>query len=89
MPNAPDDWEITRKIGQNFTGAELAVVRESYRKDISPRDVARQLKCSTKAIQKHYRDLSDAPRSHRRKVEPRRKIPMFEGRFYHSDFEPS
>lgn len=54
-----DDWEYARTRQQHFDEAELALIREAFTAGIKAQVIARQLKCSTRAIQARYAKLHD------------------------------
>lgn len=86
---APDDWERSRNEGQHLTDAEIEIVRDGFRNGRTPRDVARDLKCTTRVIQHRYRTLR-GERLSRKVVRPVAAPNMpteTKSRFYKSNFE--
>ncbi len=95
MAPVKDDWVKTRSHGHGLSEDEKEVIRKARLIGRPPRDVARELKCSTRVVAKYYRIFaghsrperhSGAPRGTRPK--PARRHPSLPDRFYHSNFEP-
>lgn len=86
---APDDWERSRNEGQHLTDAEIEIVRDGFRNGRPPRDVARDLKCTTRVIMQRYRRLREthASRKVRRPVDAPSIPAEPKSRFYKSNFE--
>lgn len=88
MPSGPrDDWEKPRSKGTHLTDDELVIVREGYRTNRGIKDVARELKCSSRTITKYY-GLFGAEGLRRGSERPVHRQPN-KARFYTSNFEPT
>jgi DNA-binding Lrp family transcriptional regulator len=56
MTRPKDDWEkIPRKGSAHFTEAEIETMKAGYRNSRPARDVARELKCSSRSVIERYR----------------------------------
>ena len=95
MSRPKDDWPYIRNQGRHFTPAEVDLIAKRFREGAKPRDVARELQCSSRNIYIRYRQLrgdGNAPSYFRnlQKVErPKRTPANREARLYRSNFEPS
>lgn len=54
MSSTRDDWEKPRSKGTHLTDAEIEMLRAAFRVGRSARDVARDLKCSSRVANKYY-----------------------------------
>ena len=52
--NDRDDWEKPRGKGGHLSAPELAKVQEGFQHRRHIRDVARELKCSSRTVTKYY-----------------------------------
>ncbi|HEY8751630.1 MAG TPA: hypothetical protein VIM11_26850 [Tepidisphaeraceae bacterium] len=90
-----DDWKKPRSNGTALTDAEIRSVRVAFDQGRLSRDIARELKCSTRAVTRYYaifrgtpqklgrpkyRDLMHAPKSAPSPT-------AAQSRFYKSNFE--
>jgi len=88
VAQAKDDWQKPRNHGQHLTEEEMAAIRVGYRTNRAAKDVARELQCSTRTVNRYYGIL-------RAEGETRHKIPPptpkatapAKSRFYKSTFE--
>jgi hypothetical protein len=56
MTRPKDDWEkVPRKGSAHFTEAEIETMKAGYRNGRPARDVARELKCSSRSVVERYR----------------------------------
>ncbi len=58
-----DDWHKPRGKGQHLTPADIAQIKAAFDAKRKPRDVARELQCSTRVAEKYFRQfgMGDAP----------------------------
>lgn len=54
MPRAKDDWVKPRSRGQHLCEDEIATIKHGYRNGRTVRDLARELKCSSRTVAKYY-----------------------------------
>jgi transposase len=76
-----DDWEKPRSKGQHLTEAEIATIKQDYLAGRHYRDVAKDLKCSSRIVSKYY-GLFRAEGA----VQNPKRPPVAQNRFYKSDF---
>ena len=55
MSHKPDDWEKPRSKGQHLTGEEVYQLRQAHQLGRTPREAARELKCSTRVAYKYFK----------------------------------
>jgi hypothetical protein len=86
-----DDWEKPRTKGMKLNAAEIARLRVAFNTRTHPRDIARELKCSSRVTSKYYAMFRGRP--HQRHAKPkivapvREPKPLVTPRFYTSNFE--
>jgi hypothetical protein len=82
-----DDWEKTRTTNTHLTGAEIAQLRTAFNCGRKPRDIARELKCSSRIAAKYFAQFRCS--SYRRPVPDTsiRSVAVSGPRFYKSNFE--
>lgn len=83
-----DDWEKPRSTNQHLTQAEIAKLRVAFNCGRKPRDIARELQCSTRVAAKYFaRFRGDL--SYRRSMPEMVERPAVrtQARFYKSNFE--
>ena len=76
-----DDWQKPRAKWQHLTEAEIARIRIAYQQRRKNRDIARELQCSTRVVQKYYAQFADQGIPQQREPAPARP------RFYKGNFE--
>lgn len=54
-----DDWPKPRATWQYLTEAEIARIRLAFQQRRKNRDVARELQCSTRVVQKYYAQFAN------------------------------
>lgn len=85
-----DDWEKPRSKGDHLKAHEIAQIRVAFRCGRKPRDIARELKCSSRVAAKYFAVFRGGATRRERapkmviQAEPR---PVTQGRFYKSNFE--
>lgn len=84
MAHERDDWVKTRSRGVHLSDDEIAFIRKGYREDRTIRDVARDLKCSSRNVTKYY-GFFRAEGVVKGSATPK-KLPLPD-RFYKSSFE--
>lgn len=84
MSTIKDDWEKPRSKGQHLTADEIALIRRGYLTNRFYRDIARELKCSSRVVSKYYGLFQAEGLRKGRDLEPKKKVG--EGRFYKSTF---
>lgn len=80
-----DDWHKPRGRGVHLTTAEIAKIRVAFNVGRKPRDIARELKCSSRIAAKYYGVF----RGGRYRVPDmvQREPAVVRARFYKSNFE--
>ncbi|MCK1585459.1 hypothetical protein IVB03_39385 [Bradyrhizobium sp. 168] len=63
MSHKPDDWEKPRGKGQHLTGEEVYQLRQAHRAGRTPRDAAREIKCSSRIAYKYFKAFDGDLRS--------------------------
>lgn len=92
MSTRPDDWEKPRGRRDHLTPADIAKLERSFRQGRTPRDAAREIKCSSRTAYRYFGNFQGAA--------PAREIaapllstvakaptPNMVGRFYKGSFE--
>lgn len=90
-----DNWEKPRSRNEHLTQAEIARIRVAFNCGLHPRDIARELQCSSRVAMKYYAQFRGKP--HQVTKRPRTKYreiipapapkPVPHSRFYKSNFE--
>ena len=76
-----DDWEKPRSKGQHLTETEIATIKQSYLVGRNFRDVAKDLKCSSRIVSKYYGQFRSEGA-----VQNAKRPAVAQNRFYKSDF---
>lgn len=82
--HAFEDWPKRTKSGGGFTEAEKGIIRQAARHGRLPREVAKELHCSTRTINDYYAKF----RAEWHVPERSKRAPLPD-RFYRSNFEAS
>lgn len=91
MRQKQDQWRKPRSNGNHFTEDEINKVWAAYKANRAPKDIARELKCSSRSINRYYSMIREGRNflcSKPRKVVPVievRRVPV--DRFYHGSFD--
>lgn len=79
-----EDWEKPRGKGQHLTEAEIEQLKVAFNASRPSRDIARELQCSTRVVNKYYSYF----RVDGTKQEPSPRVkPTLPGRFYRTSFD--
>lgn len=85
-----DNWSKPRSNGNHLTQAEIGKLRVAFNCGREPRDIARELQCSSRVAQKYFGQFRGDGAYRRHKPEPRMVEPSpapVQPRFYKSNFE--
>lgn len=89
-----DNWEKPRTQGMPLTATEIQRLRKAFRDDVHHRDIARELKCSSRTACKYYMIFRGGPMpksASRYKYPEKKAVPepkaRLKPRFYTSTFE--
>jgi hypothetical protein len=85
-----EEWSKSRSHGMHFNDDEMELIRKAFTENRHPRDVARELGCTMRSIQRYYqkfRGNDDKPR-HYNIMRSRFQKPKLPQRHYQSSFEP-
>jgi hypothetical protein len=82
MTRPKDDWEKPRSHGTALTEGEMAYIKREMMGGRSAHDVAKELRCATRTVDRHFAAFRTEESKHR---EPRRRVAQ--DRFYKSNFE--
>jgi hypothetical protein len=77
-----DDWPKWRRGGAHLTEAELEFIRASKRAGRKIKDVACELRCSSRTVEKHYGAMGD-----QRRGQSRPKAPPAKRNLYVADWD--
>lgn len=86
-PNDEDDWEKPRSHGTHLTESEIDQIKQAYIDELMVRDIARELKCSSRVAYKYY-SLFRAE-GVRQKTDLQKTAQKIGPRYYRSNFEPT
>lgn len=59
MRQKPESWRKPRGPANHFTPAEVEIVRAAFNANRTPKDIAEQLKCSQRSINRYFAMLRD------------------------------
>lgn len=90
MRQKQDPWHKPRSPGNHFTEAEVETIRAAFESERKPKDVAEQLRCSQRSVNRYFAKLrSGQPISadHRKPapVVQQKRGPV--DRFYRGNFD--
>lgn len=81
MSTRPDDWENPRGRHDHLTAEEISKLEQSFKAKRTPRDAARDLKCSSRTAYRYFKIFEERERpKFRIAAEPANRQPRHETR---------